>query len=85
MADREFEVTILRAYCKGCGLCVEVCEQRKIAIDPQPNEKGIQPAVVLAEVHCTGCLKCALMCPDAAIEIRQLLGAATDEGRSGSD
>jgi len=73
MSDKSFEVVILRRYCKGCGLCVEVCAQGKLSIDPHPNEQGVQAAVVTPELDCTGCLKCATICPDAAIEIYRVV------------
>lgn len=72
MSAKRYEVKILRRYCKGCGLCVEVCEQDKIRIDPHPNKQGVQPAALQEDIHCTGCLKCATICPDAAIEVYQL-------------
>ena len=76
--DKVFEVTILAQYCKGCGLCVEVCTQGKLSVNPQPNKQGIQTAAADDQVPCTGCLKCTLICPDAAIEIRQLTPAAAE-------
>ncbi len=71
-----FEVVILDRYCKGCRLCVNVCETGKIEIDPLPNERGIQPACVVSQKHCSGCLKCTAICPEASIEIYRL---ETDE------
>jgi 2-oxoglutarate ferredoxin oxidoreductase subunit delta len=65
----KFKVTILRRYCKGCGLCVEVCAEGRLYIDPQPDKRGVQSAAVSADADCTGCLRCATICPDAAIEI----------------
>jgi 2-oxoglutarate ferredoxin oxidoreductase subunit delta len=69
MSAKNFEVRVLEQYCKGCGLCVEWCEQRKFYLEKTPNERGVQPAAVDARMDCTGCLKCATICPDAAIEI----------------
>ena len=70
--DSTVEVTVLTEYCKGCGLCVEFCPRGKLYIDPIPNREGVQTAVVRAEVDCTGCLQCATICPDAAIEVRRV-------------
>ncbi|MFP4029039.1 MAG: ferredoxin family protein [Candidatus Brocadiia bacterium] len=79
MSDKEFDVKVLREYCKGCGLCVEVCPEGKLEIDPNPNDQGRQSAVVLEEVHCTGCSRCATICPDAAIEIYRLVTTTKEE------
>ncbi len=69
MKDRGFEVRIIRRHCKGCALCVEVCKPGKIYINARPNKQGVRTVAVARHVDCTGCLKCATICPDAAIEI----------------
>lgn len=69
MSSKRFEIAILERYCKGCGLCVEYCEQGKLVIDPHPNKRGVQPAVVQPDIECTGCLRCTVVCPDAAVEV----------------
>jgi formate hydrogenlyase subunit 6/NADH:ubiquinone oxidoreductase subunit I len=40
-----------------------------MAISDQKNEAGFRIAVCTAENTCTGCLACAQVCPDVAIEI----------------
>jgi len=80
MAGKAFRVRIVTKYCKGCGLCVEACEKGKLYIDRRPNEQGYMPSAVRDDVDCTGCQKCAVMCPDAAIEIVRL--PATTAGAS---
>lgn len=72
MSNKRFEVTILTRFCKGCGLCVEWCEQGKLYIEQKPNRRGIQTAAVRPDVDCTGCLQCATICPDAAVEITRI-------------
>jgi len=66
---RNFSVKILKKYCKGCGLCIEVCREEKIEIDPSPNERGICTVRVSREAVCSGCLRCTAICPDGGIEI----------------
>lgn len=80
MARKACEVVVLGEFCKGCGLCVEFCEQGKLYIVQKPNKRGIQIAAVRPEVDCTGCLQCATICPDAAVEIRRVVAA----GRRGA-
>jgi 2-oxoglutarate ferredoxin oxidoreductase subunit delta len=59
-------------YCKGCGLCVEVCPSKCIVLDPDTiNDKGYHPAMLTDESLCTGCANCAVMCPDVAITVER--------------
>ena len=37
-----------------------------------PNKHGIQTAAVREGDDCTGCLQCATICPDAALEVTEL-------------
>ncbi|MGD2173765.1 MAG: 4Fe-4S dicluster domain-containing protein [Candidatus Brocadiaceae bacterium] len=81
--SKQFEVRILTSFCKGCGLCVEFCDQGKLYIRQKPNKKGIQTAAARPDVPCTGCMRCALMCPDAAVEIVRREEAPVGEGEPG--
>jgi 2-oxoglutarate ferredoxin oxidoreductase subunit delta len=72
MAHRRCRIVILEQYCKGCGLCIEFCKTGKLYIRQMPNTQGIQTAAVREDVDCTGCLQCATICPDAAIEVSEL-------------
>jgi len=82
MSHRTFEVVVLDEFCKGCGLCVEFCTEGKLYIQQTPNKQGIQTAAVHSEIDCTGCRKCAIICPDAAIEISRV-EATTASGHAG--
>ncbi len=85
MQGKRFEVTILAHFCKGCGLCVEFCEQGKLYIEKRPNRRGVQTAAVRPDVDCTGCLQCATICPDAAVEIWRVEAAAASAAGTEQD
>lgn len=66
------KVTFDTKYCKGCGLCVEVCPVKIIALDTSTlNAKGYNPAQVLEPEKCIGCASCAIMCPDSVITVER--------------
>ena len=49
-------VSFDQKYCKGCGLCVEVCPMKIISLDTETtNEKGYNPARVVEMEKCIGC------------------------------
>ena len=54
--------------CKGCELCVEACPQDCLAMSSDLNRNGYHYAVLTADT-CTGCINCALVCPDAVITV----------------
>ena len=57
-------------FCKGCGLCVDVCPTHILELDPEVfTSKGYHPAHCIDEARCTGCATCALVCPDVAITV----------------
>ena len=61
------EIDIQR--CKGCELCVGACPQDILEISADFNRKGTRYAVCQDEGACTACGFCALICPDAAIQV----------------
>ncbi|MFW6457692.1 MAG: 4Fe-4S dicluster domain-containing protein [Planctomycetota bacterium] len=75
MSTNKYEVRILARYCKGCGLCIDECSLDKLFIPSDPNEKGGRIVEVRDEPDCSGCLKCATICPDGAVEVYELVGA----------
>ena len=63
------KVRIRRDTCKGCRLCIEQCPQGRLRLSEDVNARGWRFVVVSEEGACTGCGNCAIVCPDAAIEI----------------
>lgn len=51
-------LTVRRAYCKGCKLCVEACPAHILALD------DVERVVVEDIARCIFCGACAGWCPD---------------------
>ncbi len=63
------KVNINQEFCKGCGLCVNICPKKILVIGNDFNSKGYYPATMMEEKQCTGCGFCAQVCPDVAISV----------------
>lgn len=69
--DRGY-VTISAEECKGCGLCVEACVPRVLALAAHLNHQGYHPAEYVG-AGCTGCGLCFHCCPEpGAITVYKL-------------
>jgi 2-oxoglutarate ferredoxin oxidoreductase subunit delta len=55
--------------CKACEYCVSICPKHVLALGEAVNSKGYHSAEVRFAEACVGCAMCAIMCPEAAIEI----------------
>ncbi len=64
-----FRVKVDPALCKSCELCVPACPKKIMIITDSKNELGFKVAGCTDARQCTGCLACALVCPEVAIEI----------------
>jgi 2-oxoglutarate ferredoxin oxidoreductase subunit delta len=62
------KVTFDIETCKGCELCIEACPQLSLALSSKINAQGYHYAVLIKD-NCTGCVNCALVCPDAVITV----------------
>ncbi len=60
------EIDIQR--CKGCELCTTACKENALALSGTINIKGYRYIIANNDV-CTGCVNCALVCPDAVITV----------------
>jgi len=62
------KIKIAREMCKACGFCIEHCPKHSIVPASAYNAKGYYPAE-FREGECTGCGICAIVCPEAIIEV----------------
>jgi NAD-dependent dihydropyrimidine dehydrogenase PreA subunit len=59
--------------CKGCGLCVEACPPKVLALSERMNHYGYR-TVDYAGAGCTGCGICFMVCPEpGAITVLRLV------------
>ncbi len=66
----KFSVTFNEALCKACGLCINACPKKIIALNTDfTNDAGYTPAMMTDIESCIGCCSCARMCPDCVITI----------------
>ena len=63
------KVIVTAEYCKGCLFCVQVCPKNVLGTTNAVNVKGYRYVAALNPDDCIGCAMCAIMCPDAAIEV----------------
>ncbi len=62
---KKFEVIINKTWCKGCGLCVEVCPKQVLALNDRLKAETVHLE------SCIGCKQCDHICPDLAITVRE--------------
>ena len=66
------KLTFNTDLCKGCGLCVDTCPKKCLAIaEDRINKKGYSPAYMAEPEKCVACALCATMCPDCIIEVER--------------
>ncbi len=82
MATVRGTVTFNIETCKGCELCIDACPQESLALSKEINKIGYHYAVLVKD-NCTGCVNCALVCPDAVITVYRAkkAGAHTREDK----
>ncbi|MFZ1319956.1 MAG: 4Fe-4S dicluster domain-containing protein [Ignavibacteria bacterium] len=54
--------------CKGCELCITACKEDALELSEKLNNKGYRYIIANNDL-CTGCINCALVCPDAVITV----------------
>jgi NAD-dependent dihydropyrimidine dehydrogenase PreA subunit len=73
------------AECKGCGLCVEACPPKAIALGERLNHYGYRTAAY-AGAGCTGCGICFMVCPEpGAITVSKRAPRKSSEAKAGAN
>ncbi len=72
---RRGEPVINKERCKGCGLCIANCPKKILSRTGDVNSQGAYYTICTDVSACIACGACALMCPDAAIEIETIAEA----------
>ncbi|MFH1198819.1 MAG: 4Fe-4S dicluster domain-containing protein [Candidatus Omnitrophota bacterium] len=66
------KVNINQERCKGCLLCLSACSKKSIIVEQKVNIRGVKTVKFKDGAECIGCAMCAVICPEACIEIIQL-------------
>lgn len=61
------EVHIIKERCKGCRICIEICQSGVLEISEEINTNGYHPPCVKNLEACINCGMCEMFCPDFAI------------------
>ena len=64
---KDIVIHILRDRCKGCGVCVEVCQTQVLAMSEEENAHGFNYPLAVAPEKCLLCGMCEMFCPDFVI------------------
>ncbi len=62
------KVAINIERCKGCELCTTACKEQALVLSESINIKGYRYIIANNDL-CTGCINCALVCPDAVMTV----------------
>lgn len=66
-------VTVNRAWCKGCGICVSFCPKDALSLDKEGK-------AVHNPKPCIECGMCELYCPDMAVFVVAERGKGDGKG-----
>ena len=64
-----YYVKIDAENCKSCLYCLNACKKDVLGIAESSNSKGYRYIEVKHQENCVGFKMCAIMCPDAVVEV----------------
>ena len=62
-----YKIHVLKERCKGCLICVELCQAEVLGVSTETNADGYAFPVVERSERCINCGACEMFCPDFAI------------------
>jgi 2-oxoglutarate ferredoxin oxidoreductase subunit delta len=68
-SKKQNKITVVPVYCKGCGLCIDICPTGTLQLEDNIESKFGVSVKVDAPDYCIGCKLCEQRCPDFAIFI----------------
>jgi 2-oxoglutarate ferredoxin oxidoreductase subunit delta len=68
--NKKHEICSMR--CKSCGLCVDICPKKVLAIGSSLNGSGYAVVEQQRPEDCVLCDICRIVCPDVAIGVVSL-------------
>ncbi len=73
---KKFSVIIDEDQCKGCLICVHVCESRGGSILKESDKKtALGGTLPVVDGVCIGCRWCERYCPDFALNVEEIQDA----------
>lgn len=75
-------IKLNRNWCKGCGLCVEICPKNVYDRDSKVSTKGFKEIIIKNPELCSQCMLCELLCPDLAIMIEKKTNSKVNKVQS---
>ncbi|MEO0091684.1 MAG: ferredoxin family protein [candidate division WOR-3 bacterium] len=69
-SETSHNIKLNKNWCKGCGLCVEICPKNVYDREAKVSARGFREIVIKSPDRCNRCFLCELLCPDLAITIK---------------
>ncbi len=65
------DITIDKACCKGCDICLSICPKKIFVHSKKRNDYGTNMPEAVNRETCLFCGMCERLCPDGAISVRR--------------
>ncbi|MDD4366953.1 MAG: 4Fe-4S binding protein [Eubacteriales bacterium] len=65
------DITIDKACCKGCVICLSICPKKIFVRSKKRNDYGTNMPEAVNRDACLFCGMCERLCPDGAISVRK--------------